>query len=297
MSSSYTSIIATDSQGNSSFNRPIAIFSDFDGTIFHQDTGHILFDHHGCGPERREMLDEMISTGEKSFRGASEEMWGSLNVTLEDGFQTMKQHLTIDSGFKDFFSYTTKHNIPFNVISAGLKPLLRYVLDEFLGKEQSARIGIVSNDAHISEDGSVWTPKWRHDCELGHDKALSIKEYKDSTKSQRPLIVFIGDGVSDLAAASQADILFARRGLKLEQYCQKNKIAYIPYDSFTDIKRELEALVIGNVNHDVKASKRSADVQAQDASSFVRPSIMRTSSQSTTAADMPLRPATAAYVS
>lgn len=274
---SYTSIIATNSQGRSSFNRPIAIFSDFDGTIFHQDTGHILFDHHGCGPERRETLDEMISTGEKSFRGASEEMWGSLNVTLEEGFKTMEKHLTLDTGFRDFFNYSVKYNIPFNVISAGLKPLLRHVLDETLGKEKSAKIGIVSNDAHISEDGSVWTPKWRHDCELGHDKALSIKEFKDSHKSQTPLVVFIGDGVSDLAAASQADVLFARKGLKLEQYCQKNKIPYIPYNSFKDIQTELEALVIGNVNHD-PAAKQAMEV---------RPTVMRTSSH--TAGGLPIR--------
>lgn len=276
--SSFKSSITTDAQGLSPFNRPIAIFSDFDGTIFLQDTGHILFDHHGCGPERREMLDEMISTGEKSFRGASEEMWGSLNVTLEDGFATMKDHLVIDEGFQDFFSYALKHNVPFNVISAGLKPLLRHVLDDFMGLEKSARIGIVSNDAVIAKDGSHWTPKWRHDCELGHDKALSIKEYKDAlnqhckaspSSTGTPLIVFIGDGVSDLAAAGEADILFARKGLKLEQYCIKNGISYIPYDSFADIQNELEVLVVGNVNHD-SAAKQSA-----------RPRPMRTSSHQT----------------
>lgn len=275
--SSSLSIIATDSQGNSSFNRPIAIFSDFDGTIFHQDTGHILFDHHGCGPERRAYLDESISTGEKTFRGASEEMWGSLNVTLEEGFKTMQKHLTIDSGFYDFFNYSIKYNIPFNVISAGLKPLLRHVLDEFLGKEKSARIGIVSNDATITADGSQWTPKWRHDCELGHDKALSIKEYKASASATKPLIVFIGDGVSDLAAAGQADVLFARSGLKLEQHCIKHGIPYIPYNSFRDIQNELEALVIGNLNHDAAAMRASASM-SMDGIDAKRPRFMRTAS-------------------
>lgn len=57
-----------------------------------------------------------------------------------------------------------------------------------------------------------------------------------------PLIVFIGDGVSDLAAAREADVLFARRGLRLEEYCQEHKIPYIPFDSFLDIKREIEAI-------------------------------------------------------
>ena len=53
---------------------------DFDGTIFMQDTGHVLFDAHGCGAERREVLDQQIKSGERSFKEVSEEMWGSLNV-------------------------------------------------------------------------------------------------------------------------------------------------------------------------------------------------------------------------
>ena len=57
-----------------------------------------------------------------------------------------------------------------------------------------------------------------------------------------PLIVFIGDGVSDLAAAREADVLFARRGLRLEEYCLEHKIAYTPFDTFADIKREIEAI-------------------------------------------------------
>jgi 2-hydroxy-3-keto-5-methylthiopentenyl-1-phosphate phosphatase len=109
---------------------------DFDGTIFMQDTGHILFDAHGCGAERREELDEQIRMGVRSFRDVSEEMWGSLNVPFENGFEVMKEALQIDPDFLEFHDFCIKNNIPFNVISAGLKPILRRVLDEFLGKKQ-----------------------------------------------------------------------------------------------------------------------------------------------------------------
>lgn len=233
-----------------SSNRPIAIFSDFDGTIFLQDTGHILFDHHGCGPERRAFLDESISTGENTFRKASLELWQSLRVPLDTAFATLKEHLVVDPGFHDFLNNFAFHRrIPFVVISAGLRPLLRRVLDESVGKAKLRSIEIVSNDGVISADGANWTPVWLHDTELTHDKARSIREYRVRHAKANPLIVFIGDGVSDLAGASQADVLFARRGLKLEQYCIKNRIPYTPYDSFTDIQRELEVLVVSNRFH------------------------------------------------
>ncbi|CAF9920653.1 MAG: hypothetical protein GOMPHAMPRED_002101 [Gomphillus americanus] len=228
--------------------RKILIFSDFDGTIMYQDTGHVLFDNHGCGPERREILDEQIKSGERSFKEVSEEMWGSLHIPFEDGFEVMKTALDIDPGFQTFHKYCITNNIPFNVISAGLRPILRRVLDQFLGEEESSHIDILANDAQINTPGTEWKPVWLHDNELGHDKALSVKEARAQALLQCedgtiPLIVFIGDGVSDLPAARQADVLFARKGLRLEEYCIENKIPYLPFDTFLDIQKEIERLV------------------------------------------------------
>lgn len=225
------------------------LHTDFDGTIFMQDTGHVLFDRFGCGSKKREALDEQIKTGERSFRDVSEEMWGSLNVPFDDGFDVMEDALDIDPAFHVFHKYCLDNDIPFNVISAGLKPVLRKVLDTFLGEEQSKNINIVANDADINESGSEWKVKWRHNTELGHDKAISMQEARATAEADLagedgtiPLIVFIGDGVSDLPAARQADVLFARRGLRLEEYCQENEIGYIPFDTFADIQQELQKI-------------------------------------------------------
>ena len=93
-------------------------------------------------------------TGEHSFREVSEEMWGSLNAPFEDGFEIMEKSLEIDHDFQVFHKFSIANKIPFNVISAGLKPILRKVLDTVLGEEESAHIEIVANDAQITEDGS-----------------------------------------------------------------------------------------------------------------------------------------------
>lgn len=68
------------------------------------------------------------------------------------------------------------------------------------------------------------------------------KAQAECEPNEIPLIVFIGDGVSDLAAAREADVLFARRGLRLEEYCIEHGIPYTPFDSFADVKREVEAI-------------------------------------------------------
>jgi 2-hydroxy-3-keto-5-methylthiopentenyl-1-phosphate phosphatase len=183
-------------------------------------------------------------------------MWGSLSIPFDDGFKVMQEKLEIDPDFKEFHQYCIEQDIPFNVISAGLKPVLRKVLDSFLGEEESQRIQIVANEMEFEgessteEDNSVegrWKPVWRHDTELGHDKALSITEARaeaalECDDGTIPLIVFIGDGVSDLPAAREADVLFARRGLRLEEYCIENKIPYLGFDTFADVKREVEKI-------------------------------------------------------
>jgi 2,3-diketo-5-methylthio-1-phosphopentane phosphatase len=243
-----TSFQPTQKLENMHKKRKIICFSDFDGTIFMQDTGHVLFDAHGCGSHRRNILDEQIKTGERSFREVSEEMWGSLNVPFEDGFEVMEKSLEIDPDFQAFHQFCISNNIPFNVISAGLKPILRKVLDTFLGEEESAHIQIVANEADISEDGTSWKPIWRHDTELGHDKEKSVNEAREEAALECedgtiPLIVFIGDGVSDLPAARVADVLFARKGLRLEEYCIENKIPYIGFDTFADIQKEVKAIM------------------------------------------------------
>jgi 2,3-diketo-5-methylthio-1-phosphopentane phosphatase len=215
----------------------------------HNSTGHILFNNFGCGSTRREILDQQIHSGERSFRDVSEEMWGSLSIPFDDGFTVMQEALEIDPDFRDFHEFCRNNDIPFNVISAGLKPVLRKVLDHFLGEEASSEIDIVANDVIIpeKESGEGWKPVWLHDTELGHDKALSVQQARATAKlacddGTIPLIVFIGDGVSDLPAAREADVLFARRGLRLEEYCVEHRIPYHPYDTFADIQKELIAI-------------------------------------------------------
>jgi 2-hydroxy-3-keto-5-methylthiopentenyl-1-phosphate phosphatase len=111
---------------------------------------------------------------------------------------------------------------------------------------QAAKMNIVANSLE-APGGIPWKPVWLHDCDTGLDKALSVNEARSQAQleclpGEIPLIVFIGDGVSDLAAAREADVLFARRGLRLEAHCKEHNIPYTPFDTFADIKREIEAL-------------------------------------------------------
>lgn len=46
----------------------------------------------------------------------------------------------------------------------------------------------------------------------GHDKSVEIRKYSSLPKDQRPTMFYAGDGISDLSAAKETDLLFARAG-------------------------------------------------------------------------------------
>lgn len=47
---------------------------------------------------------------------------------------------------------------------------------------------------------------------FGHDKSLTIRPYANLPAEQRPTLFYAGDGVSDLSAAQETDLLFAKKG-------------------------------------------------------------------------------------
>jgi 2-hydroxy-3-keto-5-methylthiopentenyl-1-phosphate phosphatase len=51
--------------------------------------------------------------------------------------------------------------------------------------------------------------------------------------------VYIGDGISDFAAAVVADERFAKAGRALEAYCRERAISCISFTSFDEIRARL----------------------------------------------------------
>lgn len=47
---------------------------------------------------------------------------------------------------------------------------------------------------------------------FGHDKSLEIRPYGQLPDGERPVMFYAGDGVSDLSAAKETDLLFAKKG-------------------------------------------------------------------------------------
>jgi len=118
------------------------------------------------------------------------------------------------------------------IVSSGIESIIRDRLGDFgLGA-----LPIVANEVDVRPEG--WSMRFRDPVGNGTDKAALV----DDAIARGLRTVFVGDGRSDYAASLRADVRFAKRGLSLERYLIRRKVAFEAFDSFADVERRCAAL-------------------------------------------------------
>ena len=226
------------------------IFTDFDGTVTWQDSNDYLADTLGLGKEKRLKIFEGIIDGSKTFREAFTEMIKSIKTPLPECIDILKNTIQLDPGFKDTYEWAQEHNIPIIVVSSGMHQIIRELLVILLGEEHMDKIDIVANDIKVDADGD-WQVVYRHESGFGHDKSLTIDMYKKQFEAQlksgeeRATYFYCGDGVSDLSAAKECDLLFAKRGKDLVTYCRNENVPFHEFDTYADILACMKQILSG----------------------------------------------------
>ncbi|SCZ98765.1 BZ3500_MvSof-1268-A1-R1_Chr3-1g05605 [Microbotryum saponariae] len=219
---------------------PYIVFTDFDGTITTEDSNDAATDNLGCGLEKRRAINLEILNGTKDFRDAFREMIDSVaaNKTFDETREYLRSRIKLDAGFKSFFEWCKAHDVPVVIVSSGMVPIIRAIMENLVGKEDAAKIDIIANDVEYLPDGK-WTIKFRHpESGFGHDKSRSTSPYRDL--EHKPTLFFCGDGVSDLSAARAADLLFVKvvpgHTNDLSVHCDREKIPYVAFEQFLQVK-------------------------------------------------------------
>ncbi|ODV96327.1 hypothetical protein PACTADRAFT_49690 [Pachysolen tannophilus NRRL Y-2460] len=224
------------------------LFSDFDGTITLQDSNDHMTHELGFGKAKRLEVNNKILAGDINFREGFREMLDSIHAPFDECVQFLLDTIELDSGFIETHRWCTENNIPVVVVSSGMKPIILALLKKLVGEKECQNIEIIANDVKINDDGT-WDIVYRHeDSGFGHDKSRSLKPYSSLPKGERPILFYCGDGVSDLSAARETDLLFAKRGKDLIKFCERENIKYTQFDSFKDILNGVKAIVSGEKN-------------------------------------------------
>ncbi|KAK9476396.1 HAD-like domain-containing protein [Lipomyces japonicus] len=222
------------------------LFTDWDGTVTLEDSNDFMTDNLGYGEKRRRELNLEVLEGRWTFRDAFKDMLDSVHKPFPECIEYLKQNIRLDPGFADFYKWAKASDIPIIIVSSGMKPVIHALLTKLVGQEAADDIEIVANDVKINDDGS-WDIVYRDESGFGHDKSRCIKPYSSLPKDQRPTLFYAGDGVSDLSAAEETDLLFAKVGRDLITYCEREGIPYHVFHTYKDIHEKIKAIVEGEI--------------------------------------------------
>jgi len=214
----------TKKSGPGPVAQPVAVLCDFDGTIVASQTIDELYCRF-AGPSCQSYV-ERWRRGEISSQQELQGCFSTITATRAE-MESYLDTVGIVPGFWRFVRFCQQQGYKVAIVSEGLRWSIEYVLS----RHGIGPLTVVANEIRFGPDGPELSFPW-HDPAypmFGVSKATIVRRYQE----QGWQVVFIGDGMTDEAAVTVADVVFARNGLLT--YCRGLGINAIPFEVFDDI--------------------------------------------------------------
>ncbi|KAK0259308.1 hypothetical protein LTR91_006037 [Friedmanniomyces endolithicus] len=226
-------------------------FTDFDGTITLQDSNDYMTDNIGFGGEKRRQSNKGVLEGKETFRDSFRKMMDSVTRPFPECIDYLVKNIKLDPYFNEYLQWALENDIPTVIVSSGMHPIIKAIMKKLVG-ENAEKIDIISNEVEARPGESIdqeggWQIKYHDDSGFGHDKSICIRPYAKLPADKRPTMFYAGDGVSDLSAASETDLLFAKKGHDLIQYCVKQNTPFTVFSDWSDILKKVKEIVAGEI--------------------------------------------------
>ena len=194
-------------------------------------------------------------------------MMDSIDTPFPECIRLLCQNIKLDPGFSDFYKWSRKAKVPVVVLSSGMVPIIRALLMELVGPTASD-IEIVANEVvdkppKTKDQEGGWDCQFHDDSGFGHDKSLTIRPYAryftEHPDEPRPTMLYAGDGVSDLSAAKETDLLFAKKGRDLVTYCEREGIPFTVFEDWSSILQTTKDIYNGKASTDQVAETATTE--------------------------------------
>jgi len=205
----------------------LEVFVDFDGTITDVDTFDALV-RVVVGEAAWNAIDEPLLAGKITLREALSRQAATLSLSRAETLAFMIAHTRVDPTFAPFVAAVRANGGEIRVVSSGIATVIHDAL-----ARANVEIEVIANDVDFAATG--WTMSFVDPSDNGHDKAAHVR----AAKARGDHTVYIGDGISDFAAALVADQRFAKKDRALEAYCRARDVACESFESFDQIERRL----------------------------------------------------------
>lgn len=214
----------------------LKIYCDFDGTISLKDTWMDVGDFFIRDTEK---WADVIRKFESLEIGARECFKRECELMEDfdfDEFNTIIDRQEIDNTFREFKRFCDEKMIPLTILSEGMDYYINRILNN-----HGLSLPFYANKFVLSADKKSFKLEFPYSDSDCLRCGCCKRNLMLSSTADDEIIVFIGDGFSDVCASQYADIVFAKK--KLASYCWKNNITYYEYQTFSDVKKKLEKIL------------------------------------------------------
>ncbi|MGL4818584.1 MAG: MtnX-like HAD-IB family phosphatase [Bacilli bacterium] len=214
----------------------IKIFCDFDGTITTTENMVTLINAF-VSPELQH-TKQKIYNKELSIREGVETMFHSIpSSKLPEMTAHVKNTAIFRPGWTEFLQYVNNRNFEFYVVSGGFT----FFIEPLLQEKSNIR-GIFANVMQTDEE--FLKIHWPYPCDAtcSNDCGLCKVKVMQQHTSADDYTIVIGDSITDLEAARNADVVFARDFLI--KCCRNEGIAFTEFRTFHDIIAALENVAV-----------------------------------------------------
>jgi len=154
-------------------------FTDFDGTITSRDSNDFMTDNLGYGVVKRKAGNAAVLEERMTFRDSFRDMLDSVTTPFDECIQVLFENIELDPGFKEFHTWAREVGMPIVVLSGGMEPIIRALLQKLVGDE-AKDIQIVSNDVEPRDGKSInekggWQIHFHDDrCDFSNSCCLTL---------------------------------------------------------------------------------------------------------------------------
>ncbi len=204
---------------------------DFDGTIIRNNLSVLLRERYACGDWQK--IDSDYLHGHLTVEQSNKLQFACIKEPKERLQQFVRQHIELKPGFVEFVRYCQESTIPFVIVSSGLDFYIEPVLVEIgmpdlelhCGRTCFSRDGV--DVSYYDPEGNITNHGFK-------------KKYLTWLKKRGENIIYLGDGLSDLEAACQADHVFATGHLL--DLLDAQSIACSAFSDFSDLLHQVCSL-------------------------------------------------------
>jgi len=203
-----------------------AVVTDFDGTITKRDVAELLLQEFtGDAWREIEALHPKIGTRETLTR-----QFALVRATRDRLVAAAERLAEIDPTFPPFVEYCRQNTVPVEIVSEGFDAYLLPLLRKW-GLDLPYR----TNGVTFYGEGLVLTFPYADatcslcgTCKMGRVLQLRALGYR---------VAFVGNGISDICPALEADLVFAKDDLA--RLCREHGRDHIVVRDFADVQRGL----------------------------------------------------------